>query len=461
MKRLAFTFMFVLSAALVCGQVSLNDLNFKPVAEGGEKTIQQPDAVKTDDKTQTVEAAVMQDGINAAVSEITSNPDKGASRIIKVKTGIAYVAVGTSNYADPEDLKNPTAVRMSKRRAYVTALQRAKAELAKFLGELSIESKQAMREALTTTITDEEDKTEISSDSEESINRATAMILRGYVVYDVDDDTKNLLVRVSIVTSPATRGEVERKSNGVMTAKSIAEGMQHVLTEINKGVVPPVGGRVIFVPQTGETAFIGFGSAIIPISSNKTIQARLNQTAKNFAQARAESALCKNIIGDEFQWSSGLSESSTESQSDNKATQELTAEIKKEQANDPISATDSKESKDVAKMNDVFKATLQDTEEFKSAFSGKIPAGTNSKSWIDGDSGWAYSFCCYMPNSASIAAGIKESMKNTQIVKPVKALSSLGEPKQKKEKQGKTDIQGPSDEIRKGVSGDVTSGSDL
>jgi hypothetical protein len=465
MKNFIFTMtmVFTLSATIIFGQVSMDDLGFKPAAEGGEKTVQKPDAVKIDDKTKTVQADSMQDGINAAVKDITSAPDKGASRIIQVKSGIAYIAVGSSNYADPEQLKNPTAIRMSKRRAYVIAFQRAKAELAKFLGEMSIESKETMKESLKVTITDEGDKTEISADSEEAINRATAMILRGYVVYDVEDNMEELSVRVSIVTSPATRGEVERKSNGVMTVKSIAAGMQHVLTEINTGIVPPVGGRVIYVPQTGESAFIGFGSAIVPISQNKSIQARLNQTAKNFAQARAESALCKSIIGDEFQWSNGMSETSTENQSDSQQTQELTNEIKKENENDPISAANvngSKEAKDVAKIKDAFQATIEDSEEFKSAFSGKIPAGTNSKTWVDGDSGWAYSFCCYIPSSANIAAGIKKSMETVQIVKPVKAMSSLDDSK-KAEKQGKANIKGPSNEIRKGVSGDVSKNDDL
>jgi hypothetical protein len=456
MKKLLFIATLTLTTfvATAFGQVTLDDLGFKPVSEGGEKTVQKPDSVEIAD--QTVQAETMQDGINAAVKDIVSTPDKGASRIIQVKSGVAYVAVGSSNYADAEQLKNPTAVRTSKRRAYITAFQRAKAELAKFLGEMSIESKETMKEALKTAIDDEGDQTEISANSEEAITRATAMILRGFVVYDVEDNMEDLSVRVSIVTSPATRGEVDRKSNGVMTATSIAAGMTHVLAEINSGVVPPVGGRVIYVPQTGESAFIGFGSAIIPISQNKTIQARLNQTAKNFAQARAESALCKSMIGDEFQWSSGFSEVASETQSD--STQELQNELKKEAETDPL-ATDkeAKETGDVAKLKNAFQSTITDNEEFQSAFKGKIPAGTSSKTWIDGDSGWAYSFCCYMPNAANIAAGIKKSMETAQIVKPIQVIESMNE----SEKQKKANVKTPSRDVVKGASGEVSKNPDL
>lgn len=426
MKRLFAALVCSLVCATAFGQLSMESIGFKPAAEGGEKTVQKPDAVKVDEKSKTVEADSMQDGINAAIKDIQTNFDAGASRIIKTKSGVGYVAVGSSGYGDPDQLKNPTAVKMTKRLAYVTAMQRAKVELAKFLGEMSLEAKEALRETLRTSITDQGDQTEITSDSEESINRSVNMVLRGYVVYDVNDDEKNNEVRVSIVTSPATRGEVKRVSNGMMEAQSIAAGVQHVLTEINKGVVPPVGGRVIFIPQTGESAFIGFGSAIVPSSPNKTIQSRLTQTAKNFAQARAEAALCKNIIGDEFQWSSGLSESSSSSQSDAPGGAEaakLESEIKKGTKDDPLSKADKSDASRMSKTKDAFKAAMEDSEEFKSAFKGKVPPGVNSKTWV-GEDGWVYSFCMYTPSSANIAADIKKKMETAQIVKPIEAVDS-------------------------------------
>jgi hypothetical protein len=98
---LTTTMALILSATVAFGQVSMDDLIFKPAAKGGDKTVQ--------------------DDINAAVKNIKSNPEKWESRIVKVKSGIAVVAVGSSFYfyADPEQLKNPTAIRISKRLAYV------------------------------------------------------------------------------------------------------------------------------------------------------------------------------------------------------------------------------------------------------------------------------------------------------------------------------------------------------
>jgi len=438
MRRFVVTLIVAFTATFAFGQVSMESIGFTPAADGGAKEVQKPDAVEVDAEAKTVSAETMQDGINAAVKDIQTNVDGGASRIIKTKSGVGYVAVGSSGYGDPAQLANPTAAKMSKRLAYVTALQRAKVELAKFLGEMTLESKQALKETLKTTIDDKTDQTEISQDNEESINRAVSMVLRGYVVYDVVDDEEEHSVRVSIVTSPATRGEVKRLSNGAMEAKSIAAGVQHVLTEINKGVVPPVGGRVIFVPQTGETAFIGFGSAVVPTSANATIQSRLKETAKKFASARAEAALCQNIVGDEFQWSNGLSETSASSQSDaaGEQTANLTADIKKQSEDDPLNKDNEKDIAEMNKVKDAFKASMSDSEEFKSAFSGKIPMGTNSKSWL-GDDGWAYSFCCYIPSSANIAADVKRKLETAQIVKPIAAVDSSDEPKAEVKKLGK------------------------
>lgn len=425
MKRMIVSLICSFVCATAFGQLAMESIDFKSVADGGEKNVKNPDAVQIDEKTKTVAAESMQAGINAAVNDIRANSDAGASRIIKTKNGVGYVAVGSSGYGDQEQLKNPTAAKMAKRLAYVTALERAKVEMAKFLGEMTLEAKMSLRDTLRTSITDVGDQTEITSDSTESINRAVNTVLRGYVVYEVNDDQENNEVRVSIVTSPATRGEVKRLSSGMMEAQSIAAGVQYVLAEINQGVVPPVGGRVIFVPQTGESAFIGFGSAIIATSPNKTIQARLTQTAKNFAQARAEAALCKNIIGDEFQWSSGLSESSSSSQSDVAGAEiaKLTADIKKELNTDPLNTANEN---DIARMNktkDAFAATMEDSEEFKSAFKGNIPKGTNSKSWV-GEDGWVYSYCVYTPSSADIAADVMKKMEAAQIVKPIQPIDS-------------------------------------
>ena len=423
----------VLQAVLLCsfvcatafGQQASESNGVKPLINGGERAVQNPESVQVDEKTKTVMAESMQDGINTAIEEMLK-PSAGNSWMIKTPSGVGFVAAGSSSYGDPTQIQNPTMVKITKRLAFVTALERAKVELAKSLGEMSLEAKEELRETLRLSIADERDMAEITSDSAESINRAVHMVLRGYMVYDVSDLKESNTVRVSIVTSPATRGEINRLSNGLLEAESIAAGTQHVLAEVNNGMIPLVGGRVIYVPQTGEHAYVGFGSAVVAANPNATIQSRLRQSAQNFAQARAEVALCRMIIGDEFQWSSGLTEDFTGSQSDDGvAIGQANSRIKEEAKNDPLNDANQNRS-EVARMNatrNAFKATMEDSEEFKSAFQGKIPMGTNSTSWI-GEDGWAYSFCIYMPSSANIAADIKKKMETAQIVKPIEAVGS-------------------------------------
>ena len=71
------------------------------------------------------------------------------------------------------------------------------------------------------------------------------MLLKGFVVYAVEDDTANRKVYVSIVTTPKTRGKFNRPSPNGLEADSIRDGLGQVLLEIQTGLIPPVGGKMI------------------------------------------------------------------------------------------------------------------------------------------------------------------------------------------------------------------------
>ena len=71
-----------------------------------------------------------------------------------------------------------------------------------------------------------------------------------------------------------------------------------MLAEIQSGVVPPVDGRIVSVPETGEIAFVGFGSEIVRPSDNKKTNANNRTNARRRASLRAEASLCGIIRGD-------------------------------------------------------------------------------------------------------------------------------------------------------------------
>ena len=94
---------------------------------------------------------------------------------------------------------------MAQRKAYVIAFTHAKKGLAEFLGGLTNEGKETIRQSLTNVNLPKEEMTNISTQSTESLVQAVDMMLRGFEIYAVNDDVKQHIVTVSIVTTPKTR----------------------------------------------------------------------------------------------------------------------------------------------------------------------------------------------------------------------------------------------------------------
>lgn len=107
----------------------------------------------------------------------------------------------------------------------------------------------------------------------EKVEQVVEAMLRGYVTYEVKDmaGEKSGKVYVSIVISPKTLAAVNQVSDGVISSADLATSLQFILNDIEAGIVPPVGGKVIYVPDTGTTAVVAFGSAIARHSSNEVL----------------------------------------------------------------------------------------------------------------------------------------------------------------------------------------------
>ena len=81
---------------------------------------------------------------------------------------------------------------------------------------------------------------------------------------------------VTIVATDKTMGKFSRPANDTLIVENLTDGMNAVLAEIQSGVVPPVGGRIVDVPSTGEIAFVGFGSAVV-YPAQKAAAATVNE----------------------------------------------------------------------------------------------------------------------------------------------------------------------------------------
>ena len=127
--------------------------------------------------------------------------------MVKFPSGLGFVASGLATY---RTMENPVATRIAKRKAYVIAFTQAKKHLAEILGGLSNEGKETVRQALVNINLPKEEMTNISTRSKEAVKQAVDMMLRGFVIYEVNDDTAAKTVYVSIVVTPRTCGKLAR-----------------------------------------------------------------------------------------------------------------------------------------------------------------------------------------------------------------------------------------------------------
>ena len=97
-----------------------------------------------------------------------------------------------------------------------------------------------------------------------------------------------------------------------MTAtQSLKDGLNSLIAEIKNGFVPPVGGRIIEVPETGEIAFVGFGSSVVRYDPEEDVQEDLKLQAERVAGLRATDALAGIILGDDTTWQAHADETTS------------------------------------------------------------------------------------------------------------------------------------------------------
>ncbi|MBN1852863.1 MAG: hypothetical protein JW829_09070 [Pirellulales bacterium] len=427
-------------------QVTADD--FLPVVQGGPVDVKQPEKVVV--KDDVVTAATAQDAVNAAVQENINDLQGGdtgevGAQMVKFPSGLGFVATGVASY---RTMTNPTATRIAKRKAYVIAFTMAKKNLAEILGGLTNEGKETVREALVNINLPETEMTNISSASEESLKQTVDMMLRGFVIYQVRDDTAQNSVYVTIVTTPKTRGKLARPAPNVVEADSLRDGLNQVIDEVRTGLVPPVGGRIVMMRSTGETAFVGFGSDIVRTSENRAVQLKHNLSAQKIASARAKDALCGLMVGDRATWEGSVVES----------LKDQVQEFESLDSEDPLARKDPTAVRKLDEARQTFVARLETNDMYKSARRGILPPGVNTKSWFDDDHAWAYAMSVYVPSLTNAAANTAREMLDSRIVQPIKQGSgqSTGQAPGGFTDEKDSKIKRPGNEVKPGPTGKVT-----
>jgi hypothetical protein len=424
--------------AAVLAQVTADD--FLPVAQGGPKDVKQPEKVAM--KGTTVTAATAQDAVNAAEQK---NIDDGmGARMVSFPSGLGFVATGMATY---RAMENPTATRIAKRQAYVIAFTKAKKNLAEILGGLSNEGKETVREALVNINLPKDEMTNISTQSDEALKQSVDMMLRGFVIYEVKDDTAQNTVYVTIATTPKTRGQLARPAPNALEVNDLRDGLNQVIAEVRSGLVPPVGGRIITMRSTGETAFVGFGSCVTRTSKNNAVQSKLNLEAQKIAGMRAKDALCGLIIGDNASWEGSVKESM----------KDQVQEFESGSAADPLAQKDPASVRKLDEARQTFVSRMESNDVYQSARSGILPPGVNTKTWFDADHAWAYGMSVYLPSLTNAAATSARGMRESTILQPTDDRGGAASPKQS---SGYTDEKGgnvnrPGKAVKSGPTGRI------
>lgn len=357
-------------------------------------------------------APTLQDAINAIVAK----PKTGCQFArVAGQPGTTLVATGMGTYSLNYD--NVMASRIEQRNAYLQAFMRAKSEMARTLSGISFEGATYFEQGSQSETNSSRTLNNINTSMSERQKQWAQAVLKGYVTYAVHDDG-NGKIYVTIVSSPKTRGQYSRNGNEGLTASNLRDGLSSVIAEIRKGLVPPVGGRIVEVPGTGEVAWVGFGSAAVRLDPEPDVQAELELQAEQIAGLRAVDGLAGIIFGDQTRWQAHADEE----------TKRQIKSFEYMQKEDPSTKGTVEEIKAYDNRIREMRNTLSHSESISSLRKGILPPGIMRQTDLDEDGYFAYGIAVYLPSASDMAAQAKKEMDTTNIVRPVNPNNQHSEP---------------------------------
>jgi len=408
------------------GGVSAAD--FLPPAKGGTKKVKNRDAVKIKDNVVTAETA--QDALNEAMSanQAALTGAGGAAeesqfanlgfKWVKYGSGVGLLATGMGTYSE---VANPNATRLAQRSAYVIAYLNAKATIAQAIGAVTIDDNDTFAACVKQIDTANKSETANAEQLQEISRQAANALLKGYVTYSINEvkdsvDPSVRFVFVSLASSPKTQKLVQRQG-AMREVESIVAGIDEVIADIQTGIVPPVGGRVVNVSGDDQTAIVGFGSALINSTANRAVFAKNRLNARRISEARARSSLVGIINGDRVIWQTGINS-------------QFTQNIKAVQAHvkDPLEASNNQVKETIALLEFDLVNNQANSESVKSIRRGTLPPGVTSKTWESEDGHWVYTMMVYLPELTNFAASFAKKMQEADLIAPVNANGAAPDP---------------------------------
>ena len=401
----------ILAAVLFSAQTAsskLTDHEFVPPLRTPKEhrpdflAVKTPEAVRTQPDPSMNRPVTRAASVQDAINTIVQRHEEGCEMIAVPEGGYGFVATGLGTYRT--DIQNITALRLAQRNAYVQAFMQAKNQMAGQVRGIAVSGFTNFDQSLYTADNETSGMNALESSSSDSIRSSVAAVLKGFVTYDVFDDSKNGMVYVTIVSTPKTRGAFSRVVGGIISAKDINEGIESVLAEIHCGLVPLVGGRVVEDPATGELAFVGFGSAVVRQEKNPAMRSQRVRAAQASAKLRAQDSLCGIIVGDMTRGEARLDE----------LTRESVKSYVSAEAGDPMNeAAASGDIADAEKWQNEFRNSTRFSQTIQSARKGTLPPGVSIHAWTDDDGVFAYAVAVYRLSMTKAAVQAGEDSAGT------------------------------------------------
>jgi len=372
-------FVFLMGAApSFAQQLDLND--FLAPVQGGSTAVNGPI-----DDGETVHAKTMQDGMNYA-QQMLNDQDEDGIRVVSTASGIGTISRASANYSV---YANPNATLLSKRTAYAEAYMAAKKQLIANLNPIRNTCNIVLESDLVALDTGMDSAANVNRKSSDICGEAVSGMLAAYVVYDVNDDTDNREVSISIATSTKTRNAFLRLNPAIIRSTDPNAAFAYVMNEITNYATPPIGAKLITHPETGEQIVIGFGSSIIRQNNNSTVAKKLKKMSRDQSGIRARNALVAFLRGDDLYWRGGFDENQIES------TEQFVIPVD-EQGNvgDPQLLNQDR---------DIFLNTISMSDSYEAVTSGQVPEGVQTKSFESADGNWYFSVAVFSQSARAMA----------------------------------------------------------
>ena len=250
------------------------------------------------------EPALQAKTAQAAITAATSQNVAGC-QMIRFGAGFGWVATGDAPYRTSD---NSVALRRSRQEARFKAFTEARARLSGCLRALTPEARRKVAESL------EQDDAirlaliNLAASDAEKWEQALRILARGFVAYSVEDKTDPPSIQVHLVATPKAATRLTRPAAHAIETTSVQEGLRQVLAEIQAGLIPPAGNRLIVVNATGELMLMGYASNQVGVHPDPAAQDKLQADAEKIATTHATEALAGLAAGDDAGWQSRLDE---------------------------------------------------------------------------------------------------------------------------------------------------------